>query len=80
MFNFWQIRLDFNTFVISGPSTSTATVAKEVGGQTTYTKAVGIGYSLATVCLTDTFSVTNPGGNAPPTICGINTGYHSKSF
>jgi hypothetical protein len=32
------------------------------------------------VCLTDTFSVTNPGGNAPPTICGINTGYHSKSF
>ena len=32
----------------------------------------------ATQCLTDTFSVTNPGGGyAPPTICGRNTGEHS---
>ena len=32
----------------------------------------------ATQCLTDTFSVTNPGGGyAPPSICGRNTGEHS---
>ena len=32
----------------------------------------------ATQCLTDTFSVTNPGGGyTPPSICGRNTGEHS---
>ena len=30
-----------------------------------------------TQCLTDTFSVTNPDGPNPPTICGTNTGEHS---
>ena len=29
-------------------------------------------------CQTDIFSVTSPGNNAPPTICGTNTGEHSK--
>jgi len=29
-------------------------------------------------CLTDTFVVSNPGGVAPPLICGTNTGEHSK--
>ena len=29
-------------------------------------------------CRTDTFSVTNPGGISPPTICGKNQGRHSK--
>ena len=29
-------------------------------------------------CLDDTFSVTNPGGISPPTICGKNQGRHSK--
>ena len=32
--------------------------------------------SVASQCLTDTFSVTNPGGPAPPVICGTNTGKH----
>jgi hypothetical protein len=32
----------------------------------------------ATQCLTDTFSVTNPSGLTPPSICGTNTGEHSK--
>lgn len=29
-------------------------------------------------CITDTFSVTVPGGFGSPVICGTNTGYHSK--
>ena len=29
-------------------------------------------------CQTDIFSVTSPGNNAPPVICGTNTGEHSK--
>ena len=29
-------------------------------------------------CRTDAFSVTNPGGISPPTICGKNQGRHSK--
>ncbi len=33
---------------------------------------------MASNCLTDTFEVTNPGGVTPPTICGTNTGEHSK--
>ena len=28
-------------------------------------------------CQTDQFSVTNPGNNAPPVICGTNSGEHS---
>merc|ERR1712203_1067090 len=27
-------------------------------------------------CIYDTLTVTNPGGNVPPTICGYNTGQH----
>ena len=33
----------------------------------------------ATQCLTDTFTVTNPSGLTPPSICGVNTNAHSKS-
>ena len=29
-------------------------------------------------CQTDIFSVTAPGNNAPPVICGTNSGEHSK--
>ena len=32
----------------------------------------------ATQCLTDTFTVTNPSGLTPPSICGLNTNSHSK--
>ena len=32
----------------------------------------------STRCTTDRFHVTNPGGLPPPTICGQNTGEHSK--
>jgi len=66
--------LDFNTFVIAGPSTSTYTVGFESGGSNTV--AAGAPYTLVTQCLTDTFSMTGVPGGTPPTICGTNTGYH----
>ncbi len=81
-----KIRLDFNTFTIAGPSTATASVAKRVG-KTGVLSGFPIGTTVApkaTVsvtdqgnCRTDTFSVTNPDGVSPPTICGVNTGEHS---
>jgi len=74
----FQLRLDFTTFVITGPSTNTLSTAKQFGGSQMMGDAAGVLASPATNCLTDTFSVTgSPGGN-PPTICGTNTGYHSK--
>jgi hypothetical protein len=77
MWFFFQLRLDFESFVITGPSTGSNTLAadgKATGG------VVGAGASInrASKCLTDIFTVTNPGGTAPPAICGINTAQHSK--
>jgi len=37
----------------------------------------GVPVSTATQCLTDTFTVTSPGGYAPPMICGSNKDQHS---
>jgi len=69
-----QLRMDFNTFVIAGPSTTTASVLQEAGGS--ISGAGGKPASSATQCLTDSFTITGvPGGN-PPVICGTNTGYH----
>ncbi|XP_059097602.1 uncharacterized protein LOC131891926 [Tigriopus californicus] len=73
--NICQLRLDFNQFMITGPSTSSDVVSKQklgVVGAPGATKAI----SLASRCLTDTFSVTSTTGQAPPSICGINTGEH----
>lgn len=72
-----QLRLDFNTFVITGPSTSSASVGRTQNG------VIGTNNAFQQVaakgqCLTDTFMVTNPGGQTPPIICGTNTGDHSK--
>jgi hypothetical protein len=36
--------------------------------------------NVASRCLTDIFSVSNPSGSAPPSICGTNSGQHSKFF
>ena len=75
---FFQLRLDFSTFVIAGPSTITLTALAELNGNVV-TKP-GVPVSLATQCLTDTFSVTGPSGSVPPVICGTNTGEHSEFF
>lgn len=77
-----QLRLDFTTFVISGPSTVTFTqfysnagAAVPVATQQASPTNVPVASNYATRCLTDQFSVT---GNAasPPIICGTNSGYH----
>lgn len=65
--NICQLRLDFETFVLNQPDTSLISSSVNAGGQD---------ISTATQCIIDRFSVTNPGGNAPPTICGSNTGQH----
>ena len=68
--------MDFNTFVIAGPSTLTLSLLFESGGS--QVADAGKAVSSATQCQTDTFSITgNPGGN-PPVICGTNSGYHGK--
>ncbi len=74
--NICSLRLDFNTFNIAGPSTSTVVIGKALNGQPA-TVANAVPFSSSTRCLTDTFTVTVPGGPAPPEICGLNTGEHS---
>jgi hypothetical protein len=71
------LRLDFNTFVLAGPSTVTLSAAKQIAGNILYT-ADGVEISQATNCLTDTFSITGVPGGVPPVICGTNSGYHGK--
>ena len=72
-----QIRLDLDTFIITGPSTAVTTNALmvELGGMI---RAVNGGkiFTQRTNCATDTFSI----GNAPsvPVVCGTLTGDHSK--
>merc|ERR1712226_751919 len=55
-----RIRLDFTSFSISGPSTVTTALAGASHGD----------------CTTDSFTVTSPGNQMPPVICGQNTGQH----
>ena len=65
--------MDFNEFVLTGPSTSTVSVGYELNG--VFVAASGKAYSHAGSCRTDTFSV----GGAPsvPVLCGTLTGDHS---
>jgi len=70
--NICQMRLDFTTFQIAGPSTATVTVAS-----TTWGRAVG-GTAATAIgrCDVDSFAVTVSGGSSPPVICGTNTNQH----
>ncbi len=73
------MRLDFESFTIAGPSTSTTQIALLKNGANINTGDQDV--SAATQCLTDRFVVTNAGGGInPPTICGVNTGEHSKEI
>jgi len=69
--NICQIRLDFSTFVITGPSTSSVSLGLMLAGEF---NPGGVKVSDATQCLTDTFSITNQ--VTVPVICGTNSGYH----
>jgi len=71
--NICQLRLDFDTFTITGPSTLTTSTVKIISG---VVAGDGKEASGASQCSTDLFSVTNPGGSTPPAICGTNTGEH----
>ena len=64
-----QLRLDFQSFIINQPEGVSAVSVAKVGGKSMFD---------TTQCQIDIFSVTAPGNNAPPVICGINTGEHSK--
>ena len=78
----FQLRLDFNMFAISGPSTQVNSEVLLLNGQVvpdpTINNAVGVKASLNTNCQVDSFAVSNPGGTTPPVICGTNTGKHSE--
>ena len=56
--------------MITGPESTTTTVS--------VTKCGAVPMFELGQCQTDIFSVTAPGNNAPPVICGINSKEHSK--
>jgi len=65
-----QLRLDYETFVLSNPVTATTVTIGPTGAA-----AAGQGTRQGN-CDTDSFGVTVPGGKSPPIICGTNTGQH----
>jgi hypothetical protein len=71
--NICQIRLDFDTFVVTGPSTETTVAFEQLNGNALKT-GNGKDASLASTCATDVFHVTN----APnlPELCGTLSGEH----
>ena len=70
------MRLDFNTFVITGPSTNTNSETKILNGVVSSSAAATANY--ASTCATDIFTITN----APnlPELCGTLTGEHGNIF
>jgi len=56
--NICQLRLDFDTFTITGPSILTLTSVAVIGGNVVGETAT---HSGGTQCATDLFSVSNPG-------------------
>lgn len=67
--NICQLRLDFETFAITGPATITASGGKKLNGIGTD----GLEFNHVTQCLTDTFGVSH---TRVPTLCGTLTGEH----
>merc|ERR1712223_508779 len=67
--NICRIRFDFTTFVL----------ATAVAGTTVSAAATAAGSQIGTAlgdCTTDQFSITSPGNQGTPIICGTNGGYH----
>jgi len=58
-----KLRIDFDTMVLADPGTSISATDGTDG-------------LLMGNCKTDSLTVSNPGGQVPPTICGYNTGQH----
>lgn len=78
--NICQLRIDFTTFVITGPSTTSIYEAHHQLGTIPLNAAGNVPTTVTnwrSNCLLDTFSVNGvTSANNPPTICGVNTGYH----
>ena len=69
------MRLDFETFVIAGPSTVTASSVMTLNGELA---AGGVASNLVGQCLIDRFTVSNPSGLSPPVVCGTLPNEHSE--
>ena len=68
------MRLDFNSFIITGPSTDTLSIGKAIYGQIDANGKMEL--NPATSCATDVFTITN----APnlPELCGTLSGEHGN--
>ena len=67
-FIIFQMRLDFTSFVITGPNTVTTSVASAL-----VSPKLGTGFAYTGSCLTDLFTVSD--SHVPP-LCGTLTGEH----
>jgi hypothetical protein len=66
--------LDFESLVITGPSTDSTSIGKYTNGVVSAQGIVaGVAYNIATTCRTDTFTV---GGSNVPVLCGTLSGDH----
>lgn len=72
--NICQLRLDFTTFVITGPNTVSTSVGKTTSGELGSAAANEV--NDVGRCITDHFSITAPGSEGIAPLCGTNTGYH----
>ena len=61
-----KLRIDYDVMVLSPPEGVTLPAAAA-----SITDGANFGH-----CETDSLTISNPGGNIPPTICGYNTGQH----
>lgn len=67
-----KLRIDFEAFSIGSPFTTAETCAA-----CPITAIIANSIALKTGdCITDSFTVSSPGGSSSPVICGINTGQH----
>ena len=71
--NICQIRLELETFVITGPSTISTSVGLFLGGEGS---AAGLALGDKGTCKSDTFSIS--GASHIPVLCGTLTGEHCK--
>ncbi len=74
-----KLRLDFLSFQIAGPSTSTVSTHLIRDG-VVVSGSVGSGDQVgpASQCLNDAFSITGVDRGGSDVLCGVNTGQHCK--
>ena len=73
-----QLRLDFISFVLNGPSASTVTTFATLNGISGQGTGNGLSMTNGGQCDVDSFSVSSPGNSGTPLICGTNSGEHCK--